>query len=140
MAASRFMLTGSRIGLLAYTLLIPPVFLFLSAAGGASPRKSFREGLVIGTFGLVLALIVTVAVELVEAALWYDTGGIFILDGDTPKSGTSRTAVILNPLALHFVLLQFLIWLPMPVLGAALGSRQPHERVRPSFETQGSIL
>jgi hypothetical protein len=140
MAASRFMLAGSRIGLLAYTLLIPPVLLFLSAAGGASPRKSFRDGLLTGILSLVLALIVTIGVELIEAALWYDTAGIFILDGDTPRIGTSRAAVILNPLALHFVLLQSMIWLPMPVLGAALGSRRPREGVRPTFEAQGSTL
>jgi hypothetical protein len=93
-----------------------------------------------GLLGLVLALIVTLGVALVEAALWYDTGGIFILDGDTPKGGTSRAEVILNPLALHFVLLQSMIWLPMPVLGAALGSRRRHEGARPSFEAQRSTI
>lgn len=140
LAASRVMFAGSRVGLFAYTLLVPQVLLFLSSAGGASLKKSFRDGLMTGSLAFLLALIVILGVAVVEAQLWYDSGGIFILDGDTPPSGTSRTAVILNPLSPHFVLLHTMVWLPMLILGAAAGSRRPNGRRSPALEAQGSSL
>ena len=139
-AASRVMFAGSQVGLMAYTLTVPPVLLVLIATWGASPRKSFRDGLMTGCLTLVFALVVILGVEVVEAAHWYDNGGIFIVDGDTPRTGISRTAVILNPLSPGFVLLHLMCWLPMPVLGAALGSRQPRMGARPCLEAHGSIL
>lgn len=127
--ASRVSLGLERGGILSYSTLVPVAVLFTVGLMGA--RRSFRAGLTTGALTLVFSLVCVAIVGTVEAGLWFDSAGVYIMDGDSPKAGMTRAAVILDPISPSFVLLHLLFWLPWSVLGAALGTRRADRCVRP---------
>jgi hypothetical protein len=57
-----------------------------------------------------------------EAARWHEVAGVFLMDGDVPSHGLTRTEAILDPVSPTFLIAFLLVWTPWPVLGAAAGS------------------
>ena len=121
-ASSRASLAGGQGGILASLGFPALALLFLVPLVAAAGTRSFRIGLVTGGLTLLAVFIATVAVSMFEAARWYHVAGVFIMDGDPPKTGTIdlRTAV-LDPL--RFMVPIVLLWAPWPVFGASLGAR-----------------
>lgn len=122
LAASRLSLAGGRAGIIMATLYLPAGFLFLAGVVSAWSRRSFRSGLVTGGLALVLTLVAWVVMAMSEGTHWQSVAGVFLMDGDRPKTGLTPTQAALDPVSPPFLLLHLLIWLPWPVLGALLGA------------------
>lgn len=125
LVASRVSLAGDRAGILGFLFLGPMLALFAVALTMAFASRSFRTGLVTGGLAFLAGLLGMLAMTMVEAARWHAVAGVYILDGDGPKSGLALTRLdaILDPLASTFLMFFLLFWTPWPVLGAALGAR-----------------
>jgi hypothetical protein len=124
LVASRISLAGDRAGILGYLFPGPMLALFAVTVATAFISRSFRTGLVTGVLALLSGLIGVLAMTMAEAARWYAVAGVYVLDGDAPKSGLALTRLdaILDPLAPQFLIAFLLFWTPWPVLGAAIGA------------------
>jgi hypothetical protein len=97
--------------------------------------RSFRTGLVVGWIALLAGLIGMLGASIVEAAHWYDVGGVYLLDGDNPREGLDRLGEVLDPVGPTFVFFRLSFWAPWVVLGAAAGSMRPiAQRMKPRLQ------
>jgi hypothetical protein len=131
LVSSRASLAGDRSGSLFYVLVIvAPVVLLVVACGVGFVAASFRSGLEIGLLAAVGALLGIVAVAVPEGALWAQTAGVFMLDGDAPVEAMTPRAGAIDALKSTLIFGPITL-LPWPVIGAALGAAIGRRR-RPS--------
>lgn len=138
--ASRVMLTGDRVGILAGVLGPGLVFLVVGLVAARSGR-SFRAGLESGVVGLLAALAGALVVVVPEAVNWYREAGVWIIDGDAAAGGIPGPGAAVRN-ALGGVTYFYLLFnVPWPVLGAALGTwrrRRPETAGPPAVVPTGS--
>jgi hypothetical protein len=134
LAAFRLSLAGGRGGIMALTLAVPVVVLFIVTFVAALTTQSFRTDLVVGWIALLAGLIGMLAASIVEAAHWHDVAGVHLLDGDSFKEGLDRLGAVIDPVAPTFVFFHHSFWAPWVVLGAAAGSRLIAQRMKPRLQ------
>lgn len=121
-AVSRLVFAGHGPGILGYVAVgFPQVVLLAAAFLPAWSTRSFRVGLETGALALVAALLGYLAVAMPESAYWYHQAGVYLLDGDPPKTPDPNPA--LDPLLPLFLVAPLLLWPPCAVIGAELGAR-----------------
>src|SRR5215510_1751269 len=124
LAVSRLLLAVDKpIGIGIYTMFAPVLLLFAAALLGAATRRSFRSGLEAGVVALFVALVGVFAVMAVEAVTWAEHYGVYVFDGDRPSTGhLGPGGAVGDALSPFFIGLHLVLWVPWPVLGAALGA------------------
>jgi hypothetical protein len=137
--ASRVSLAGGRGGIMAFTLLPTILVLFGVAFLAAATTRSFRSGLITGALCLIVSLGAWLTVSMVEAAHWYHVAGVYIMDGDVPTGfPLDLQGAILDPLG--FVVPHLLLWMPLPVLGAAAGARMTRSKREEATAPASSLV
>jgi len=128
LAVSRLLLAVDKpIGIGIYTMFAPVLLLFAAALLGAATRRSFRSGLEAGVVALFVALVGVFAVMAVEAVTWAEHYGVYVFDGDRPSTGhLGPGGAVGDALSPFFIGLHLVLWVPWPVLGAALGAAVRH--------------
>jgi hypothetical protein len=121
-AASRATLAGERGGIAEVAIAWPPLALFAVTFVTTRAVSSFRVGFIAGGLALLAGLLCTAVASMFEAARWHEVAGVFLMDGDVPSHGLTRTEAILDPVSPTFLIAFLLVWTPWPVLGAAAGS------------------
>lgn len=130
LVASRVSLSGERGGIMLATVYLSALILFAAGAVNSRPDRSFRSGLIGGLLAAGAALVGMLMVATVEAVHWELVAGAFVMDGDIPKGDLGRVEAALDPLSPHFLLLHLLVWVPMPVFGALVGTGRSVENPR----------
>lgn len=128
-SASRIQLADGGPGVLPITVPVPALLLLLAAAISALRDRSFTLGLQAGVIALVLGFAGLCAVLAVEGMVWMERHGVFLLDGDPPRSPAGPVTVALDIFTTGMWVGHAIFWVPAVVVGAALGvvlaGRQP---------------
>ncbi len=132
--SSRASLAGDRTGsLFAVLIVVTPVVLLAVACGVGFAHASFRSGVEVGFLAMLGALVGIVAVAMPEGALWAETAGVFMLDGDAPAVALTGGAGALDALQ-STLIFGSLTWPAWPVIGAELGAAPRRRRRRAAAE------
>jgi hypothetical protein len=127
LVTSRVQLGGGT-GIMGFTIYGPVLVLFVVSLVGARRAGSFRHGLLTGSLAMVSTLLFIFVVAGVEAARWWETAGVYVMDGDPPRLPINRMSAVLNAISPFFMIFHLLVWIPWPVLGALAGSRSSRHR------------
>lgn len=131
---SRASLAGDRTGSLFVVLIVvTPVALLAVACGVGFLTRSVRSGIEVGFLAMLGAFVGIVAVAMPEGALWAETAGVFMLDGDAPAVALTGGAGALDALQ-STLIFGLLTWPAWPVIGAELGAALRRRRRRAAAE------
>lgn len=128
LVASRVGFGGDGQGILGWVTFGTPQLVLLGVGlWAARSSGSFRVGFETGTLATLAAVIGYLAVVMPESAYWYHQAGVYVIDGDPPKSGPDATPA-LDPLAPIFLVPVLLLWSPCATIGAEIGVRLSQSR------------
>lgn len=120
--ASRAQLDAAGPGVLPVTVPIPAAILLVIAAVAAVLTRSMRGGITVGLWAMVTSFVALWIVLAVEGAVWMQRHGVFILDGDPPKTAVDSATVAFDVFTTGMWVGHIAMWAPAILLGAAIGS------------------
>lgn len=120
--ASRWQLASGGPGVLGATVFLPALPLGVAAFVAGRRAHSFRFGLRTGALAVLGAFSALFVMLAVEGQVWMQRVGVFMLDGDPPRVPVGAGEIALDLITTGMWVGHLLIWLPWPVIGAALGA------------------
>jgi hypothetical protein len=127
LVTSRVQLGGGT-GIMGFTIYGPVLILFVVSLVTARRAGSFRSGLLTGGLAMLSTLVFIFIVAGVEAARWWEMAGVYVMDGDPPRLPINQMGAVRNAISPFFMIFHLLVWVPGPVLGAAVGARRGQRR------------
>jgi hypothetical protein len=121
--ASRSQLPAAGPGLLSVTVPVPALLMLGVALAAAAMTRSFSFGAEVGLSALLAGLVAVFAVTAFEGTIWMRERGVFILDGDPPRSPATDTAVVFDLFTTGMWVGHLIVWVPCLLIGAAVGGR-----------------
>ncbi len=120
---SRLQFESAQPGLLAVTVPVPAAVVLLVALLAAAASGSLRLGLETGILAFVASFVAVASVVAVEGLTWMSVHGVFILDGDPPKTPVAAGDVMLDLFTTGLWIGHVVFWLPALLIGALIGRR-----------------
>lgn len=108
-------------GVLAVTVPVPALLLFLVGLDAARWGRSFGYGLAAGALALVACLVGVLVVTAVEGPRWMSRHGVFMLDADPPRTGASAFEVAFDLIISGMWVGHVVFWLVLLLIGSGLG-------------------
>ena len=121
--ASRSQLPAGGPGVLSVTVPVPALLMLGVALAAAAMTRSFSFGAEVGLSALLAGLVAVFAVTAFEGIVWMRERGVFILDGDSPRSPATNTVVVFDLFTTGMWVGHLIVWVPCLLIGAAVGSR-----------------
>ena len=119
--ASRGQLPDAGPGILAVTVPVPALLILGVAVAAATMTRSFSFGATVGLSALLAGLAAVFAVTALEGLVWMRRHGVFVLDGDPPRSPATDSAVVFDLFTTGLWAGHLVVWAPCILIGAAAG-------------------
>ena len=120
--ASRLQLPSGGPGVMVATVPVPALVPLLVSLASAFAARSLRAGIEAGARTFFACFVAVAAVLAVEGLVWMQTWGVFMLDGDPPRTPVGSLDVALDFFTSRIWLGHLAFWLPWPLIGAGIGA------------------